>query len=108
MDFVSADGLFIISSVFPNIPHIQFIIYALQLSIEPISGTAMDLKLRVQLNGVILDTSLSSDHQQHLNVSYMNKLIPVSWSETAASIDAETAKEYSSKVNILSLDTLMV
>jgi len=109
MDFVSADGLFIISSVFRNIPHIQsIIIYALQLSIEPISGTAMDLKLRVQLNGVILNTSLSSDHQQHLNVSYMNKLIPVSWSETAASIDAETAKEYSSKVNILSLDTLMV
>lgn len=63
----------------------------------------MDFKLRVQLNGVILNTSLSSDHQKHLNVGYMNKLIPISWTETAASIDAETAKFYSSQVHIFAI-----
>ena len=59
----------------------------------------MQLKLRIQLNGMILNTSWSADLQAPMNVSYVNKLIPISWSETSATIDAETAKEYSSQVN---------
>ena len=61
----------------------------------------MQLKLRIQLNGMILDSSLSPDYPETKNVSFRNKLIPISWSETAATIDPETAKEYSSKVNRL-------
>ena len=61
----------------------------------------MELKLRIQLNGVILPQSLSPKHQGHLNVSYVNKLIPIWWSETTAGIDADSARKYSSKVNIL-------
>lgn len=70
--------------------------YSLQLSIEPISGTAMELKLRIQLNAIIPRELLSPNHA---NVSYVNKLIPIWWSETSAGIDAGTAEEFSSKVN---------
>ena len=59
----------------------------------------MQLKLRIQLNGKILVNSLSPTYPATKNVSFVNKYIPISWSETGATIDAETAKEYSSKVN---------
>ena len=60
----------------------------------------MEFKLRIQLNGMILPKSLSSNHQPQMNVSFVNRLIPIWWSETAAVIDEESAKEYSSKVNM--------
>lgn len=64
------------------------------LSIEPISGSVMQLKLRIQLNGI-----LSSDlSPPGTNVTFVNKLIPMSWTEIEATIDADTAKEYSSQV----------
>ncbi|PFX19537.1 uncharacterized protein LOC111338069 [Stylophora pistillata] len=64
------------------------------LSIEPISGTAMQLKLRIQLNG-ILSSDLSAPGS---NMTFVDKLIPISWTEIEATIDADTAKEYSSQV----------
>lgn len=55
----------------------------------------MQLKLRIQLNGI-----LSSDlSPPGTNVTFVNKLIPMSWTEIEATIDADTAKEYSSQVN---------
>ncbi|XP_078355185.1 sensory neuron membrane protein 1-like [Oculina patagonica] len=68
------------------------------LSVEPISGTAMHLKLRIQLNGKILDSSLSPSYPGTKNVTFLNKQIPISWTETEAIIDPETAKEYSSQL----------
>ena len=62
----------------------------------------MQLKLRLQLNGQILrDSSLHPSYPGTENVTFVNKLIPISWSETEATIDPESAKEYSSKVNKL-------
>ncbi|KAJ7354973.1 hypothetical protein OS493_029083 [Desmophyllum pertusum] len=58
----------------------------------------MQLKLRIQLNGKILVNSLSPNYPATKNVSFINKYIPISWSETGATIDAETAKEYSSQL----------
>ena len=71
--------------------------YLLQLKIEPISGTAIQLKLRIQMNGVITSESLLESFQGH-NVSCENKFIPIWWTETSAGIDEETAKEFNSKV----------
>lgn len=59
----------------------------------------MQLKLRFQLNGKIIpNSSLSPYYPETKNVSYTDKLIPILWTETEASIDAVTAKEFRSKV----------
>ena len=71
--------------------------YLLQLKIEPISGTAIQLKLRIQMNGVISPGTLLKSFPGH-NVGYENKFIPIWWTETSAGIDEETAKEFNSKV----------
>ena len=55
----------------------------------------MQVKLRIQLNGKIPSSLLAPG----TNVSCVDKMIPISWSETEATIDADTAKAYSSKVN---------
>lgn len=68
------------------------------LSIEPISGSAMDLKLRLQLNGMILNTSIHTDYQPQLNVTFLNKLFPIWWSELSGGIDEETAETFRSKL----------
>ncbi|CAH3030946.1 unnamed protein product [Porites evermanni] len=68
------------------------------LSIEPISGSAMDLKLRLQLNGMILNTSIYTDYQPQLNVTFLNKLFPIWWSEKSGGIDKETAETFRSKL----------
>lgn len=68
------------------------------LSIEPISGSAMDLKLRLQLNGMILKTSIHTDYQPQLNVAFLNKLFPIWWSELSGGIDEETAETFRSKL----------
>jgi len=73
----------------------------LQLSIEPISGTAMQLKLRLQLNGQFLKSALHTSYPETKNVTFVDKPIPISWVETEASIDQESAEEYSSQVNKL-------
>ncbi|XP_068729884.1 lysosome membrane protein 2-A-like isoform X1 [Montipora capricornis] len=72
--------------------------YGSYLNIEPVSGTAMQLKLRIQLNGVITSKSLFKEYHGHSNVSFVNKFIPIWWSETSASIDEETAEEYNSQL----------
>ena len=59
----------------------------------------MDLKLRLQLNGMILNTSIHTDYQPQLNVTFLNKLFPIWWSERSAGIDKETAETFRSKVN---------
>lgn len=80
----------------------KVLFFLLQFSIEPISGIAMQLKLRFQLNGKIIpNSSLSPYYPETKNVSYTDKLIPILWTETEASIDAVTAKEFRSKVSIL-------
>lgn len=77
-------------------------LFLLQLSIEPISGTAMQLKIRYQLNGkIIANSSLSPCYPETKNVSYEDKMIPILWTEKEASIDAMTSKEFRSKVGIL-------
>lgn len=75
--------------------------FLFQLSIEPISGTAMQLKLRLQLNGQILKSSLRTLYPETKNVTFFNKLIPITWSETEATIDQESAEQYRSQVNTL-------
>ncbi|XP_068682792.1 lysosome membrane protein 2-A-like [Montipora foliosa] len=72
--------------------------YGSYLNIEPVSGTAMQLKVRIQLNGVITSKSLFKEYHGHSNVSFVNKFIPIWWSETSASIDEETAEEYNSQL----------
>ena len=77
-------------------------LFLLQLSIEPISGTAMQLKIRYQLNGkIIANSSLSPHYPETKNVSYEDKMIPILWTGKEASIDAMTSKEFRSKVGIL-------
>jgi len=61
----------------------------------------MQLKLRLQLNGKVLKSALHSSYPKTENVTFVDKLIPISWVETEASIDQETAEEYSSQVNKL-------
>jgi len=68
------------------------------LSIEPISGTAMQLKLRLQLNGQFLKSALHTSYPETKNVTFVDKPIPISWVETEASIDQESAEEYSSQL----------
>jgi len=59
----------------------------------------MDLKLRLQLNGMILNTSIYTDYQPQLKVAFLNKLFPIWWSEKSGRIDKETAETFRSKVN---------
>jgi len=80
-----------------NLPSPQQNKHSSFLKIEPISGTAIQLKLRIQMNGVITSESLLESFQGH-NVSYEKKFIPIWWTETSAGIDEETAKEFNSKV----------
>ena len=61
----------------------------------------MQLKLRLQLNGQFLSSALHSSYPGTKNVTFVNKLIPISWTETEATIDQESAEEYSSQVNKL-------
>ena len=61
----------------------------------------MQLKLRLQLNGQFLSSAKHSSYPETKNVTFVNKLIPISWSETEATIDQESAEEYSSQVNKL-------
>ena len=58
----------------------------------------MQLKLRLQVNGQILNTSLHTVYPGTKNVTFVNKLIPITWSETEATIDQESAEEYKSQV----------
>ena len=60
----------------------------------------MQLKLRLQLNGQFLRSALHSGYPETKNVTFVNKLIPISWLETEATIDQKSAEEYNSKVNI--------
>ena len=59
----------------------------------------MQLKLRLQLNGQILSSTLHTSYPGTKNVTFVNKLIPITWSETEATIDQESAEEYNSQVN---------
>ena len=59
----------------------------------------MDLKLRLQLNGMMLKSSIHTDYQPQLNVMFLNKLFPIWWSELSGGIDEETAETFRSKVN---------
>lgn len=61
----------------------------------------MQLKLRLQLNGQILKSSLRALYPETKNVNFFNKLIPITWSETEATIDQESAEQYRSQVNTL-------
>ena len=61
----------------------------------------MQLKLRLQLNGQFLSSALHPNYTGTKNVTFVNKLIPISWTETQATIDQESAEEYSSQVNKL-------
>ena len=61
----------------------------------------MQLKLRLQVNGKILKSSLHSLYPGTKNVTFVNKPIPITWSETEATIDQESAEEYRSQVNKL-------
>lgn len=61
----------------------------------------MQLKLRLQLNGQFLKSALHTSYPETKNVTFVDKLIPISWVETEASIDQESAEEYSSQVNKL-------
>ena len=66
-----------------------------QVSVEPICGIATKLKLRYQLNGIISRHSLAPG----TNVSFVHKVIPMSWTEIGTTIDAEKAKKLTLKVN---------
>ena len=61
----------------------------------------MQRKLRIQLNGRILKSALHTGYPQNGNVTFVDKLIPIWWSETDETIDQESAEEYSSQVNKL-------
>ena len=66
-----------------------------QVSVEPICGIATKLKLRLQLNGIISRHLLAPG----TNVSFVHKVIPMSWTEIGTTIDAEKAKKLTLKVN---------
>ena len=66
-----------------------------QVSIEPISGIATKLKLRLRLNGIIPDLLAPGT-----NVTFLHKVIPMSWTEIGTTMDAEKAKKLTSKVNV--------
>ena len=61
----------------------------------------MQRKLRLQLKGKILKSSLHSLYPGTKNVTFVNKPIPIRWSETEETIDPESAEEYRSQVNKL-------
>ena len=61
----------------------------------------MQRKLRLQLNGQILKSSLHSLYPGTKNVTFVNKPIPIRWSETEETIAQESAEEYRSQVNKL-------
>ena len=83
------------------------------MDVEPISGSTMRSRVRLQINAAILPESISAPRQRPLNVSHVSvgrpysKVVPLNWIEGGGEIDKASAKQYSKRVGGL-LEIILV